>query len=82
MTDKRKITNISDARSRATANKKDNRSGASAGSPQAAYEKALFKQRGTRGLLSGSSNGVRWYHYLQLLLLLALVAWLMKSCNG
>jgi hypothetical protein len=28
-----------------------------------------------------SSKSVRWYHYLQLILFLALIAWLMRSCQ-
>ncbi len=28
-----------------------------------------------------SKGGIRWYHYLQLIVFLALVAWLMRSCN-
>jgi hypothetical protein len=78
MTDKPKITNIKDARSRATANKSNNgRAGASAG-----YEKALRQQQGKRGGLSANYGAIRWYHYVQLLLMLGLVAWLMKACQG
>lgn len=78
MTDKPKITNIKDVRSRATANKSNNnRSGASA-----AYEQALRKQQGKKSGLSGNYGSIRWYHYIQLLLTLGLVAWLMKACQG
>jgi hypothetical protein len=77
MTDKPKITNIKDARSRATANKKNNnRAGASVG-----YDQALRKQKGQGGGLSGNFGSIRWFHYVQLLLMLGLVAWLMKACQ-
>lgn len=76
MTDNPKITNIKDVRSRATADKKNNRSGASAG-----YEKALRKQSGKKGGLPGFSGQVRWYHYIQLFAMLFLVAWLMRACT-
>ncbi|MEI6399692.1 MAG: hypothetical protein WCO71_13060 [Pseudomonadota bacterium] len=83
MTDKPKITSIDDARKRGNAQKNNKLNGASSGkasSPLDAYERALRKQKGGGGAFSGGGN-IRWFHYLQLLLFLALVAWFMKSCN-
>lgn len=82
MTEKRKIMNINDARKHATVTKKDTRNGASSGNAADAYQKALYKQRGARGLVAGGSGKIRWFHYLQLIALLALVALLMRACNG
>jgi len=82
MTDKPKITSIDDARKRGTAQKNNKLNGASSGraSPDEAYQRALRKQKGGGGAFSGGGN-IKWFHYVQLLLFLALVAWLMKSCN-
>jgi hypothetical protein len=44
-----------------------------------AYARALKSQKGK----SGSSYGsVKWYHYIQTIGLLLLVAWMMKSCQS
>lgn len=45
----------------------------------AAYEKALRAQRGGKGM---PVSNVRWFHYVQVIAMLLLVAWLMKSCGG
>lgn len=42
------------------------------------YERALRGQKGSTGI---RATGVKWFHYVQVILLLALVAWLMKSCQ-
>jgi hypothetical protein len=76
MSDKPKITNIKDVRSRATADKKNNRSGASAG-----YEQALRKQNSKKGGFPALSGSIRWFHYVQLFVMLFLVAWLMRACQ-
>jgi hypothetical protein len=76
MDDSRKITNINDARARAASEKKNLKAGAVKG-----YERAVLKQQVKKPRASGLSGQVRWYHYLQLLLMLALVAWMMKSCG-
>ncbi|MCX6125535.1 MAG: hypothetical protein NTV34_12430 [Proteobacteria bacterium] len=52
------------------------RSGANGDS--ARYEKAIQAQKG-KGSLPASN--IRWFHYLQVVLLLLLVAWLMRSCQ-
>lgn len=86
MTDNSKITNISDARNRVTTNKGkagkngSQRVGASSGKANAAagYDRAMRKQKGGD---ASFSNGVKWFHYVQLLLLLGLVVWLMRSCS-
>jgi len=63
------------------ASKPAKRAGANSGNgSQAAYQKALQAQ-----LKQGSSSvGIaqtRWFHYLQVIVLLALVAWMMRSCQ-
>jgi hypothetical protein len=49
-----------------------NRAGGSAG-----YGGAMQKQRNN----SSGAPGVKWYHYVQTLILLLGVAWLMKACQ-
>ncbi|MCX6119846.1 MAG: hypothetical protein NT027_20115 [Proteobacteria bacterium] len=44
-----------------------------------AYKKALGKQKGFGRL---QTTNIKWYHYLQTILVLFLVAWMMKSCQG
>ena len=86
MTDKPKITDFNEAKKRVGAQKKDNSrlNGGSKdglqGRQEAAYDAALRKQRGQKGQFIGS-GGIRWYHYLQLFLMLGLVALLMKACT-
>jgi len=41
------------------------------------YDRALKSQK--NGSPSGSA--VRWYHYLQVILVLGLVAWMMQTCG-
>jgi hypothetical protein len=38
-------------------------------------------QKGPEKKSPKSSSSVRWYHYLQLILFMALIAWLMRSCR-
>jgi hypothetical protein len=83
MTDKPKITDFNEAKKRVGAQKTDkslNGSGARIGASgaDAAYERALRKQKGVKGSWGG---GVRWFHYIQLVFFLVLIAWFMKSCN-
>jgi hypothetical protein len=82
MTDKRKITDFDAAKKRMGAQKKDkslNGSGTRLGAAGAdAYGQALRKQK---GFGASTQGGIRWYHYLQLALLLGLVTWLMRACK-
>jgi len=75
MSEKTKITDFDAAKRRVGAQKKDKSPTANGG-----YEAALRKQKG-RSVGAGLTGQIRWFHYLQLFLLLGLVAWLMKSCN-
>ncbi len=77
MSDKSKVTKFSYAKPKDQP-KKTARAGAEAGGPDA-YDRAIRKQRGDKGV--SASGSIRWYHYLQLILFLALVSWLMKSCG-
>lgn len=76
MTDKSKITDFNEAKKRVGAQKKD-KSQLNGGG----YDDAVRKQRGHQKKYLSSSAGIRWFHYLQLFLLLGLVVWLMKSCG-
>lgn len=76
MTDKTKITDFNEAKRRVGAQKKDKSQLNGKG-----YDAALNKQRGNHQKSPSSVGGVRWFHYLQLFLLLGLVVWLMKSCG-
>jgi hypothetical protein len=75
MTDKSKITDINEAKKRVGAQKKDKKP------LNGGYEATMRKQKGNKSQLGGMSGQVRWYHYLQLLLMLGLVVWLMRACN-
>jgi|688.fasta_scaffold162561_2 hypothetical protein len=74
MTDKSKITDINEAKKRVGAQKKDKNH------LNGGYEAAMRKQKGYKSPL-GPSGQVRWFHYIQLLLMLGLVVWLMRACN-
>lgn len=81
MTDKSKVTKFSYAAPKDQP-KKTSRAGAERGSNGGgpdAYDQAIRKQRGNKG--SSATGAIRWHHYLQLILFLALVSWLMKSCS-
>lgn len=83
MTDKPKITDFNEAKKRVGAQKTDKSpkvSGSRIGASgvDAAYERALRKQKGVTGSWGG---GVRWFHSIQLVFFLVLIAWFMKSCN-
>ena len=73
MTDKSKITDINEAKKRVGAQKKDKNH------LNGGYEAAMRKQKGYKS--PGPSGQVRWFHYIQLLLMLGLVVWLMRACN-
>jgi len=74
MTDKSKITDFHSAKKRVGAQKKDK-------SPlNGGYEGALRKQKGMPSP-KFSGGGVKWFHYVQVLLMLGLVVWMMKACN-
>jgi hypothetical protein len=75
MTDKSKITDINEAKKRVGAQKKDKNH------LNGGYEAAMRKQKGNKSQLGGISGQVRWYHHVQLLLMLGLVVWLMRACN-
>ena len=80
--DEKKVINLADAKKRQTTNQKvAAKAGASKGNGRDdGYDRALQAQRKKAGLPDGV-GGVRWFHYLQLLLLLGLVAWMMKACR-
>lgn len=81
MTDKSKVTKFSYGTPKDQP-KKTTRAGAERGSNGGgpdAYDRAIRKQRGYKG--SSATGQIRWHHYLQLILFLALVSWLMKSCG-
>jgi hypothetical protein len=85
MSDKSKITKFSYANPKQNAPKKATRSGAESGANgggQDGYERAIRKQKGGKGSRYYGSGAIRWHHYLQLILFLITVAWLMKSCGG
>ena len=71
MTDKSKITDINEAKKRVGAQKKDKNH------LNGGYEAAMRKQKGYKSPLGPSGQG-RWFHYIQLLLMLGLVVWLMR----
>ena len=75
MTDKSKITDINEAKKRVGAQKKDKNH------LNGGYAATMRKQKGNKSQLGGMSGQVRWYHYVQLLLMLGLVVWLMRACN-
>ena len=77
------VINLADAKRRqTTAQKAPPKAGASRGNGRDdGYDRAMRAQRKKSGITGGDGT-VRWYHYLQLLLLLGLVAWLMRSCQG
>jgi hypothetical protein len=82
MTDKSKVTKFSYANPKEQP-KKNARAGAEIGSKGGspdAYERAIRKQRGAKGL--SATGSIRWHHYLQFILFLGLVAYLMKSCGA
>ena len=62
----------------AGAGKSNGQHRAGANGDSARYEKAMQGQK-NKGSLPASN--VRWFHYLQVVLLLLLVAWLMRSCQ-
>ena len=81
MSDKSKVTKFSYAKPKDQP-KKTARAGAESGSKGGspdAYDRAIRKQRGDKGV--SESGSIRWFHYLQLILFLGLVSWLMKSCG-
>ena len=81
MSDHPKITPISSGRKSPSGPKIEKRAGAGRDA-QAAYEKALRKQKGEKGLFGGGGSGnIRWYHYVQFLLFLGLVGLFMRSCS-
>ncbi len=76
-----KIFDLNDARKK---NSGRPRQGAAKGGKDkarqdAAYAKALKAQKGKHG---GNDGSVQWYHYVQTIGLLLLVAWMMKSCQS
>jgi hypothetical protein len=75
MTDKSKITDINEAKRRVGAQKKDKLT------LNGGYDAALRKQKGHKSPSSSFYGQIRWYHYLQLLLMLGLVVWMMRSCG-
>jgi len=75
MTDKPKITDINEAKKRVGAQKKDKRQ------LNGGYDAAVRKQKGYKSPFGGGSGQVRWYHYIQLFLMLGLVVWMMRACN-
>lgn len=73
-----KIVDLKSARKKAPSQTTTSkRSGANG--RDAAYERALKAQRGQKGGMN--VGGVRWVHYLQVIGLLLLVAWMMHTCN-
>ena len=74
----RNVVDFKNARKRTTDKASGkSRSGAS-GNGHDGYERALRAQKG----IKGSSYGrVQWFHYVQVLALLFLVAWMMRSCK-
>ncbi len=60
------------------------RSGASAG--QQGYDRALAKQKQKKGqpggsLWGGGGSGLKWFHYLQVIVFLVLIVMFMRSCE-
>lgn len=77
--DKNNVVKL-DRQRRAGAAKGNGRAGQKFGNGSAdGYERAMRGQKGGKSL---SSSNVRWFHYVQVIVLLLLVAWMMKSCGG
>lgn len=73
----RNVVDFKNARKRTTDKSSGkSRSGAS-GNGRDGYGRALRGQKG----IKGSSSRVQWFHYVQVIALLLLVAWMMRSCN-
>ena len=74
-----KIVDLKTARKKATtAPKADRRAGANGSSD--GYDRAMKAQRGQKGVPAGR-GAVKWVHYVQVIVLLLLVSWLMHTCH-
>lgn len=73
----RNVVDLKNAKKRST-DKHNPKKRAGANGSGDGYERALRSQKG----IKGGVGGVRWFHYLQVGVLLLLVAWMMRSCGG
>ena len=76
----RNVVDLKSARKRTTdkAPVKKRAGGSSGNGRDEGYERALRGQKGGKG---SSFGNVRWFHYIQVLVLLFLVAWMMRTCH-